>query len=352
MKLSKVLESLYLKVFVGIVARHEKHDVVIEMVKGKEVKERIAKSFPTDNGIDKLVDFLKAYINESPFYYIALLNPKGDQGAVPSCKTQELESYIDLSTSITLCQQKKWSLYAAKPDLDQLQKDYARIGLDFIFSPFAIISSFFEDKTSEGHGLFVLIQDDAVSVSVYQDGMMLFSEQLMLESEEDSFGSLDDDAISMSFELDADGLNEGIDLDDINAIDELEGLDDLNDIEDLDAVHDLESFEEEITELSETSLDFTDEPGAKFEDQGEPPSSFNDDFQRFQLIQEALNNYYTGDNFKQEFIETVYIADASGVSDDLKNYLEEELFMKVYVRRIDLALAVVDMAKVEAKYAV
>jgi hypothetical protein len=350
MRLTKVFESLYLKVFVGIVANHDEHEVVVELVKGSDVKERIAQSFPREKGIDKMLAFVETYTDESPFHYIALLNPKGDQGAIPTCASKEAEKFIDLSTSITLCQQKKWTLYAAKPDLDQLQKDYRRMGLDFIFSPFAVIQRFFQDKISSGLALYALAQHDAISVTVFQDGQLLFAEQFLMEKDED-FSGLDDDAISLSFELDSEGINEGIDLDDINAIDDLEGLDDLTDIEDLDAVNDLESFEEESIEPDSEAFETADEKSSDASE-GSSTSALNEDFTRFRLIQDALNNYYTGDNFTQEFVETVYVADACGVSDELKQYLEEELFMKVYVRRIDLAMEVVDLAKIEAKHAV
>ncbi|MDD3059526.1 MAG: hypothetical protein PHW94_01110 [Sulfurimonas sp.] len=46
-------------------------------------------------------------------------------------------------------------------------------------------------------------------------------------------------------------------------------------------------------------------------------------------------------------MESVYIADGCGVSQDLKRYLEEEMFLSVYVRKIDLAKQVCELAKAE-----
>ncbi len=346
MRLSKVIENLYLKVFVGIVVSAEKYDVMIEMVKGSDVKERMMKSFPHPGGKGEMQTFIETYTDESPFYYISLLHPMPDQGALPTCSSKRAEDFFDLSTSITLCQDKKWMLYAAKPDLDQLRKEYKNPGLDFIFSPFVVMRRFFKDKIKLGLAFFILAQPESISLAVFKGGSLLFAEQIAMEAEEDDlFNDMNDEAVSLSFELDADGLEEGIDLDDINAIDDLEGLDDLNDIEDLDAVGDLEAFEEHMPE----PVSVIEEHSAVSE---EEPQGFNEDFKRFQIIQNGLNNYYSDGKFDQQFIESVYVADACGVTDDLKHYLEEELFMKVYIRRIDLAAEVVDLAKVEAKDAI
>ena len=168
------------------------------------------------------------------------------------------------------------------------------------------------------------------------------------------------DATSLSFELEDDDLDEGIELDDINAIEDLDGLDDLNDIEDLDGLDDLNDIED-LDTLDEIE-DFSDVPAGadervaqeqRSEVQNEVSSleGFNHDFKRFQLIQSALQSFYSDPKYENRFIESVYIADSCSVSDDLKYYLEEELFLKVYIRRIELAAEIVDLAKAEVQYA-
>ena len=68
---------------------------------------------------------------------------------------------------------------------------------------------------------------------------------------------------------------------------------------------------------------------------------------RFLLIQSAVNKFYKDDRFKSEFVEAVYIADGVGISKDLKKYLEEEMFLSVYVRHINLAHELCNTAKLE-----
>ena len=46
-------------------------------------------------------------------------------------------------------------------------------------------------------------------------------------------------------------------------------------------------------------------------------------------------------------MESVYIADGVGVSEDLKRFLEEEMFLSVYVRKMDLSMQICELAKGE-----
>ena len=73
-------------------------------------------------------------------------------------------------------------------------------------------------------------------------------------------------------------------------------------------------------------------------------NGFNDDFARFEFIQKTLARFYASEHCHNRFVETVYIADAYGSGSELKRYLEEELFLGVLVRRIDLGDEVISLA--------
>jgi hypothetical protein len=348
MRLSKAIEHLYLKVFVGIVVSSAKTEVVIELVKGSDVKERVSKSFETTGVSSEMAEFILPYLNESPFYYIALLNPMAEQGALPTCSGQKALEFADVSTALTLCQDKKWMVYASKMELDTLKSRYEKVGIDFIFSPFILLKQFFADKVDSGIALYVLIEEDALSVGAFLDGKLVFGEYLGMHKEDKGFG--EEEEMDLGFDLDLEGFDEGIDLDDINAIDELEGIDDLNDIEDLDMIEEIEDMET----FSEAPQPTESATQAAVEEEASETSleSFNKDYERFRLIQNALHRFYNDPKYDNQFIEAVYVADGCGVGNDLKNYLEEELFLKVYIRRIELTAEVIELAKYEAKHAV
>ena len=139
---------------------------------------------------------------------------------------------------------------------------------------------------------------------------------------------IDDEEISLD-------IDDSIDLDDIDADDDIGSLDDFGDIEDLDSDVDIEEFSEakdieEIVEEKEVSID-----------------DFNDDYNKFIMIQNAINNFYHDEKYESSFVESIYIADSIGVSEDLKKYLEEEMFLNVRVRKISLEEELSEMARLE-----
>jgi hypothetical protein len=343
MGFAKLIERLYMKVFVGMAASHSGIRVVVELVKNGEVKERASRSFEGTD-LTEAAAFLAPYLDESPLHYVALLNTMEEQGALPVCTPKEAEAFTDVSTAVTLCPGGGWMVYASKPGVDALQKEYAPVGIDFLFSPFTLLERFFSDKIATGTALYVLVDEDAVSSAVFGDGMLLYARHIGIAKEEEKMeleAEEQGEGVRLSFELDVEGVEEGLELDDINAIDDLEGLDDLHEIEDLDMVEDLENFAEEEELIPPVRVE--EEP----EEEEVSLEGFDKDYKRFQLIQMALERYYGDPQYDSRFIETVYIADGCGLDDDLKHYLEEELFMKVHVRKIDLAAEAADLAKLE-----
>lgn len=349
MRLSEVFERLYLKVYVGIVIMPERVDVVIELVKGEKVQERITESFERETRHIRLQKFIRPYLDETPFHYIAYLSPIEVQGALPTCVKREALQFVDLSTAVTLCQDRRWMVYADKPSLDSFKEEFRAIGVDLIFSPFLVIRHFFHDKVSGEHALFVLTEDETISVCVFDKGELLFAQHMVMgEAVEDALMLEVDDGIpdELDLGLEEEELDEGIDLDDIEAIEDLDGLDDLKDIEDLDSLEEIEEFSDEIT----LAVDESDkERSTPMDDAKSTLDAFDLDLKRFGMIQGALQHFYSDAKFKSHFIESVYVADGCDVSPELKNYLEEELFLKVYIRRIDLAAEIVDLAKIEVQ---
>ena len=165
----------------------------------------------------------------------------------------------------------------------------------------------------------------------------MFGEHLNIE-QEDIQEEMMMDALDSQSDLDESSIG----LDDIESMNDIEGLDDFGEIEDLDEIDDIDEFAE-FEEFEESQDDEFLEDDLVVED----PSSFNDDYQRFLVIQGAVGRFYKDSKYKSKFIETVYIADAIGVSPDLKTYLEEEMFLSVFIRHVNLGSEIIDLAKAE-----
>lgn len=339
--LSKLLESLYLKILVNIVVKKESSSVYIEVCSKKGVREEVEREFDTTALSPQMYDFIHEYINESPYFYISVLDTSLVQGALPTCEKEKLRRYYDLSLSEYKCFEKQWTFYTAKNDIYETERKYEDIGVDMIFSPFVLLANFFADKINKNLAMYVLVQEGVISVAVFENATLLYAEHLDMATPDEAEDILLHEDIDTTDGLDLE-LDDNIDLEDIS-VDEsdIESLDDLGDIEDLDAIEDIDEFseskdvEEELLE-SDTVLP-----------EDEENETFNEDYKRFILIQTAVSHFYKDDKYESRFIENVYIADGAGVTNDLKKYLEEEMFFNVYVRQTDLGAEVCELAKME-----
>jgi len=336
--LSKLFESLYNKVIVSIVLNRKSCSVYIEICSKSTVVDSQTKTFETATINQEIIEFVSSYTKESPYSYYSVLDTSVDQGAIPACKKSELSYYKNLDSYEYKCFDEKWVCYTLKNDLYEMKQQYKDFGVDFIFSPISIIYNFFEDKVKSHFALYVLVQDNFVSLSVFENSALMFAQHLDMKT------SSDEELSASVIEVNSD-LEEsiGIDLDDVDVIEEMEDmedLDDFGDIEDLDSLEEIDEFSES-QDIEEEFFEI-DEPIVESDD-----DSVNEDYQRFTLIQKSLGDYYNDKHYSSNFIETIYIADGVGVSSDLKKYLEEEMFLNVYIRRLDIPMEICSLAKGE-----
>jgi hypothetical protein len=343
MRVFNIFETLYRKVLVNIVQKTSSTDVYIEICSKTNVLDQLKENFETTTINQKMIDFINSYTKESPYFYITLLDISQTQGALPTCDKNKFSRYTDMSTSEYKCVNNKWIFYTSKTDLYEIEKVYEKIGVDFIFSPFSILTNFFKDKINTNMALYVLVQEEALSLAVFENSELLFAEHLPLKDLNDLYS---DELSSTEEDIDlSDDI--GIDLEDIDMSEELEELDDLEDlddfadIEDLDSLEDIDNFAEN-QDIEEVFYEAEDEIAEE-----ESDDNFNDDYQRYSLIQTSLGKYYNSSKYDSKFIENVYIADAVGISQELKRYLEEEMFLNVYVRNVELSAEVAEITKME-----
>jgi len=326
--ITNLLKSLYTKVFINIIVENLQTTVYVEVCSKKDVLQSIRRNFETITINPKMYEFIQTYIKESPFCYISVLDKSPLQGAIPTCVTSEMSRYCDIKSSEYRCFSKDWAFYTSEYDLEAIKYEYRTIGVDFIFSPFAMMANFFKDKIDATLSMFVLVEDNYLSFAVFDNSKLLYAEYLDMKHHKD-----DEELLMESPEEDE---IEGINLEEVNLDSDSAVFDDFSDIEELDESDTIDEFAEtEVEQIVEKKVDVSHE-------------GFSEDYQRFSLIQSALNTFYKDSKYDSKFIETIYIADGIGVSSDLKSYLEEEMFLSVYVRKIDLSISLCDMAKAEA----
>ena len=331
-------ENLYLKALVNIVVADSKTTVYIEMLNKKGLVHSYEEEFEEKYLSAPMYEYIQSNIKETPYYYISILDNSRSQGALPTCARNKRAYYHDLSESEYKCYNDKWTYYTSKTDVYAMEKVYKKIGIDFIFSPFLILTNFFKDKIDTPLAMFILIEEGSLCLSIFKNSELLFAEYLDMKAEvtNDSLLIEEEDIEDVLLEEDS------IDLDDIDSIDELDELDTFGDIADLDSIDELDEFGDtrDIEEALAENEEIEEFPV-------EESDGFNRDYQRFLLIQGAVNSYYQSDKFESEFIENTYVGDGIGVSADFKKYLEEDMFLNVYVRHVSLSAELCEIAKME-----
>jgi hypothetical protein len=327
----KFLEALYTKVFINIIVENHQSAVYIEVCSKDKVINTVYKKFDTVGINSKMYELINLYIKESPFNYISVLDKSPSQGAIPTCVNSEMGKYGDMSSVKYICVSKEWAAYTAEYDLNAIKNEYRSIGVDFIFSPFLIIRKFFKDKIESTLAMFVLVEDSHISLSIFDNSKLLYAKYLDMQSSKEDELLMDSSLVEEDEDLDS------IDLTDISIDYGSESLDDFSNIEDLDVIDEIDEFAE--------ALDI--EKIVIRDDVHSDSDEFNEDYQRFVLIQSSLSSFYKDEKYTSQFVEKVYIADSIGLSGDFKRYLEEEMFLSVFVRKIDLCAEVCEMAKAE-----
>ncbi|MDD5051925.1 MAG: hypothetical protein PHO27_04220 [Sulfuricurvum sp.] len=337
---------LYRKIFIAIVVHENIYDInIVAKKKNKEIYKK-HHHFEGDKALHDTFSAIQNYIDESPLHYIAILNSDPNQGALSGCSLHDINEIEELSGAKTLCRNQKWMLYTSIRELERLKKHYAPIGLDYIFSPFSIIEYFFQDKISTGFALYALAQNDAFSIAFFDEGNLEYAHHYVIGNKEADILKED---VSSSIEFSVgteDEVEKGIVLDELEYSDDLDIIDELDDlsddIEDLDALDEISEFhEDEPTPQEQKSNE------SLISEVKESIDRNNNDFYRFELIQKTLSEFYAGAHCRDRFVETIYIADAYGSSSELKRYLEEELFLSVLIRRIDLGNELLTLAMIE-----
>lgn len=344
--ISKFKSFLYTQVYINILPATKKTIIYIEEVQSNGSSKSYEEVFDSTKK-NEINECIKIHARKSPIHYISILDNSISQGATPTCSSKDMAAFCDLGESNHICYGEQWGYYTSKLDILALQNKYKKVGLDFIFSPFLLIADFFKDKISTETALFVLVEKDSISLSIFDNSRLLFAEHLDIGNDtefEDELSMNDDVSLDEDLELDVNDDDNGIDLEEINVMDDLDSLEEFDDIEDLETFDDMDDFaEDEPQEIGESAAAVAPELSMDNE------SSFGEDYHRFSLIQSSINNFYKDDRFDSDFILKVYIADGVGVTQELKKFLQEEMYLDVVIRKIDLGARICELAKVEKK---
>jgi hypothetical protein len=345
-----VLAGLFQKIFIAIISDKDGYDIQTTVVKKKKTLSKESRHFEGDVPSPVMIRYINDVIDPSPFCYISTLNLHANQGAYDGCsKPSESLQNQDAVGIQTLCRDEKWTQYASQDALYQLRSQYNTIGLDFIFSPFSMIEFYFADKIKNSFALYAFGMPELFSVAIFDGGKLEYAHHYARGSSKSA--TIDEEVSEMEFTSSSLGheVPEGtILLDDIEDLEDLDLLDDLDSFGDIADLDDLD----EVSEFSEDTL--TPEEIRQERDHNTHAvkneiDDSSEEYARFEFIQKTLQRFYASSHCHNRFIETVCIADSSSGGDELKRYLEEELFLNVLIRKVDVCEGINALAQAEVE---
>lgn len=341
--MQNIFSFMYDTVIISIVKSSLTINIYIESFYRKKHKNSTEKTFLLNDSYKEelLKDFLSPFIADTPYYYIALLDNSPEQGALPTCNKHEITGLKDLSDYQYVCVDSSWLYYTSKSDLEAQRKFSKGLEADLIFSPFTILNVYFEDKINEEESLYAFIQEDSITIAIFKNKKLLYGEHIDL-----SFEIASDDIKFSEDEILVDETEKNFEeeeVDDMIDLDENFNFDD-NEIESLDDIEDIDTIEE-IDELSTE-----EEPNENIQEEEkelETTQQSSQDYVYFSAIKDTLTRYYKRSSYANDFVHNIYVADSVKVGRDFKRYIEEELFINVYVRSIEPVIEVCHLAKEE-----
>ncbi len=171
----KFLESFLPKLFVTLIPAAKGVYLSGELRKNGKLLKRYEGQHI--EGTDALKKVIKTFEKESSFVYVTFLETEASQGLLPDCRTSE---EFDLSSVEKICVENRWGIYISKDDLFERQKSYKSVGLDFLFSPFSLLYSFYREKVKSSDGLYLLISGDFIISAIFKENTMLFGKQTLM----------------------------------------------------------------------------------------------------------------------------------------------------------------------------
>lgn len=341
-----MLEKWFQKIFISIMPVEDGYEVLCVSLKNNKIIFREQNHFAGKIPSSAMNRYIQAKINATPYFYISTLNLHANQGAYEGCARPSVHFHNDVVGISTLQRNELWTQYAQAEELQRLKTHYGVVGLDCIFSPFSMIEFYFADKIPNTFALYALGGLGFFSVAIFDAGVLEYAHYYTTNHSVKN----DNNELSLSFEsLEGDesmNKHQSVELDDIEGLDDLDILDGLDSFSDIANLDDLD----EVNEFSEDSV--TPEEIRHIRDNGLDAAQHSidnsgEEYERFEFIQKTLERFYSSSQCKNRFVETVYIADVNLGGEDLKRYLEEELFVNVLVRRVNACEGIHALALME-----
>lgn len=343
MKILDTVKSFFPVVYISIVLEERSCHLCIQITKkGKLQKEekKEFKAYGSEMPIDA-INIIKKYQKSYRFCYVAALLNSINQGALGTCKRGEFAKYqVEAENVEAICMDEKWSVYSYADDIAWAKRTYEKSGgLDFIFSPFAVLHELVSAQLSAEPKLYVLSQNSSIALAIMSEEGFQYGGYFILAPTETLESAEGDEEEGGDAEADtADDGDLGDDIEELESLDDIDGLSDLDDLEDEVKLDEFEELEDAgVDEKSSKGPSRLSDANSSLEELGKGMDILN-------FIKDSIEKYYKSDLYESTFIEDIVFINDSQLSDEVVDYIHSTLLLNVSKEQVNISEKMCEMA--------
>ncbi|MCW1360230.1 hypothetical protein OLQ22_03400 [Campylobacter jejuni] len=289
----------------------ERNNIVrTHSVKNGQIIEMDEKTFDSQ---DRLIAYIQSLIKNTQLYYISVFFSDVSQGIFLESihntnKQNEMKNiqYLNIENM---------QIYASLKSIEQYKKIFTGGGVDFIFSPFALLHYCVKKEK--------ILNKDLITLCIYKHSDCIAV--VIFKANKVVFGSFFETRMKEFPEIISDDKNEAIE----------EGLefsiDEEYDVKELDSM-----LKDKLEHLEE-------------QQQNEKLEDFGNDMVVCRYIISSIEEFYNNPNYKSNFIDEFVIFDNENISKATLEYIENEIFLTPQVIKVDTLELMNELMRKELK---
>lgn len=337
MNLKKIIRHLLCTVVVGVEIDNRFCYVTTKFYKRSKVVEIQTKVFKTISAELPMsaVRYINAIRLKKPFTYISSLSTSIIQGVM---NTANKDDFIKYGVNIVDVESKRiddWFVYCSKEGIAETKKQFLKIGVDFVISPFILLHYLIKCIGDDACNLYILFQKSNITMMIVKGSKeVLFGAYYILESKIDLRDNTDKKRLSK----DLDDIEESNATKNIN--NELANLGDLGDESDRD---------EELIEFLKDESDGTSKENVSTNHE----ESF-DDFSRVsyaaKFIQSAVSEFYNNEIYKSDFITQIVLFNPHEIDEKVLKHIANVTMLDLDIRSCNISEVLSDLGYQSYKF--
>lgn len=322
------VRNFFPTVFIGLAFGKGELFLTLLSYKKRKLLHKEEKTFLlADDAIPQLVvDLILHHQEKNPYCYVGVLLNSINQGAVGGC-SDETYSQFDIQTKGTsiVCINNQWSIYASNHTIKEMQTYFNKTGgVDFIFSPLALLYFYYRKGMTDSPVLYLLIESESVSLAIMNKEKLFYSNYFVYDE--------------MNFEQEA--PQEIITPVSMESFDDTLFSEHSQDVKLDDFDFDLESTPSSTTQGTAFSTETALSDSLQTQ-------TLRNELVIFNFVKRSLDEFYKDSRYESEFVEISVLLDTTSLGSTLKELIEDELFLTVDYDNDNLSKIIADMMKEE-----